>query len=145
MNKIKIIILLSITLVTLNACFNKDDGLTNAKKLMVSQPCLPVENNCEILLDDNVKLRLQFKAPPSYQRLLPVTLESNNATLENISILLLVDGKKMPAENMKMSEDKKYWEAQLLPFATVTKDNLKVRLTMSYKGSLYSAEFPIIH
>lgn len=143
MTKIKIFILLSIALLTLSACFDTDDGLADAKKLIISRPCLPLENSCQILLDDNVKLQLQFKASPSYQRLLPVTLESNDTTLEDISILLLIDGKKMPAETMKMSEDKKHWEAQILPFATVTKDNLKIRLTLTYKGSLYSAEFPV--
>jgi len=145
MTKIKSIILLSITLVTLSACFNKSDGYTDAKRLIVSQPCLPVENNCEILLDDNIKLRLQFKTPPSYQRLLPVAIESTEATLEDISILLLIDGKEMPSEKMKVSEDKKVWEAQLLPFATVTKDNLKIRLTVSYKATRYFAEFPVIY
>jgi hypothetical protein len=129
----------------LSACFNTDDEMAGAKKLVVTQPCLPVDNNCEILLEslDNVKLRLQFKAPPSYQRLLPVTLESTEASLENILITLLIDGDKMPAEEMKISGDKQYWEAQILPFATVTKDNLKVRLTISYKASRYFAEFPV--
>lgn len=145
MVKIKIVALLSITLLALSACFNTDDGPIGAKKLIVNQPCLPVENNCEILLDDNTKLRLQFKAPPSYQRLLPITLESTNASLESISISLLIDGKEMPSEKMRVSEDKKYWEVQLLPFATVTKDNLKIRLTVSYKATLHFAEFPILY
>lgn len=145
MTKLKTIILLCITFVTLSACFNTSDDFADAKKLIVNQPCLPVEGNCEILLKDNIKLRLQFKATPSYQRLLPVTLESTDASLENISILLLIDGKEMPSENMKVSEDKKYWEAQLLPFATVTKDNLKVRLILTYKDSRYFAEFPVIY
>lgn len=145
MAKLKIIILFSITLITLSACFNNNDDLADAKQLIVNQPCLPVENDCEILLNDNVKLRLQFKAPPSYQRLLPITLESSETMLENISIMLLIDGQKMPSEKMKASEDKKHWEAQLLPFATVTKDNLKIRLTISYKASRYFAEFPIVY
>lgn len=145
MIKIKIIALLSITLLTLSACFSTNDDLADAKKLIVSQPCLPVENNCEILLNNNIKLHLQFKAPPSYQRLLPITLKTTEATLENISISLRIDGKEMPSEKMRAREDKKVWEAQLLPFATVTKDNIKVRLTVSYKGILHFAEFPALY
>ena len=146
MIQIKTITLLSIVLVALSACFDKSDDFANAKKLIISQPCRPLENSCEILLaksDGNIKLHLQFKAPPSYQRLLPITLESSEATFENISIQMLIGGKKMPSEKMKLSEDKKYWEAQLLPFATVTNNNLSFRLIVTYKSELYFAEFPV--
>ena len=51
----------------------------------------------------------------------------------------------MPSEKMKVSEDEKFWEAQLLPFAKVTKDNLKVRLTVSYKSILHFAEFTVLY
>ena len=145
MSNIKIITLLSLVLVTLSACLGKNDDFAGAKKLVVSQPCLPIENNCEIFLEDNIKLSLKFKAPPSYQRLLPITLETNDTKLDNITISMLIDGKKMPSETMKPSENKKVWEAQLLPFATVTKDNLKLRLKITVKSKTYAAEFPVIY
>jgi hypothetical protein len=148
MAKTRIITLLSIVLVMLSACFNEGNSFSNAKKLTLNKPCLAVENKCEILLindNDNIKIHLYFKAPPSYQRLLPITLESSNTKLNNISISMIIDDKEMPPEKMKLSENKTLWEAQLLPFATVTKDNLKLRLIVSYKSELYFAEFAVLY
>jgi len=145
MNKIKIFTLFTITLIVLSACFNKNNDFADANKLIVNQPCMPVKNNCEILLDKNIKLHLKFMASPSYQRLLPVSLESRDAVMNNITITMIIDGKEMPSEKMLLSENKKIWEAQLLPFAAVTKDNVKLRLEVTYNNKLYVAEFPVTY
>ena len=49
----------------------------------------------------------------------------------------------MPSIKMKNTGDKKLWTANLMPNATVSNKNLKVRLAVSYKASLHIAEFPI--
>lgn len=121
-----------------------NDDITKDKKLVVTNECKPLNNQCEIL-GIGLKLNLQFKAPPSYQRLLPITLESEKNSLDDVSMSLLINGEEMPPVKMKQLGDKKHWEAQLLPFATVNKNNLKIRLVVSYKAALHFAEFPIVY
>ncbi len=121
---------------------NSNNDLTKDKKLIVTNNCKPLENKCEIL-GIGLKLNLSFKAPPSYQRLLPITLVSEQNSLDDVSMSLLIGGKEMPPMKMKQIGDKKNWQADLMPFATVNKDNLKIRLAVSYKAALHFAEFPV--
>jgi len=124
-----------------NKSDNSSDSMAGHNSLTVTEQCKPVENKCEIV-GANIKLKLQFKAAPSYQRLLPVTLESFDFSLESAFITMIIDGKEMPAIEMKRS-DNKSWEAQLMTFASIKKDNIKIRLLVSANKELYSAEFPI--
>lgn len=120
------------------------DDITKDKRLVVTQECKPLENQCEIL-GIGLKLNLQFKAAPSYQRLLPITLTSEKNSLDDVSMSLLIDGEEMPPVKMKQVGDKQHWEAQLMPFATVNKHNLKIRLVVSYKAALHFAEIPVLY
>jgi hypothetical protein len=146
MNKYQTIIFcISFFLFFLSGC-NKSAGSTdNAVKknsLVSTGECKPVENKCRIL-GAGIKLNLQFKAAPSYQRLLPVILTSTDNALESVSITMIIGGKEMPAVQMKALNDKKRWEEQLMTFAKITKDNIKIRLVVSSKSELHSAEFPV--
>ena len=131
-------------LLFLGGCNKPNDSIgSNAKhsELTVTQQCKPVENKCEIS-GANIKLKLQFKATPSYQRLLPVTLEAFDAPLESASITMIIDGEEISATKMK-NNGENGWEAQLMTFAKIKKDNIKIRLLVSTNKELYSAEFPI--
>ena len=134
------------SLLFLSGCNKSTDSTNDAtkhNKLTVTEQCKPVENKCEIF-GEKIKLKLQFKAAPSYQRLLPVILESFDSTLESAFITMIIDGEETPAIEMKSSNAKK-WEAQLMTFAKIKKDNIKIRLLISYNKKLYSAEFPILY
>ncbi len=124
-----------------NKSDNSSDSMAGHNSLTVTEQCKPVENKCEIV-GANIKLKLQFKATPSYQRLLPVTLEAFDASLESASITMIIDGEEMPATKMK-NNGENGWEAQLMTFAKIKKDNIKIRLLVSANKELYSAEFLI--
>jgi hypothetical protein len=137
------IIVISITTVfLLVGCENPSNNAIKGKQLAVTTPCKPIENNCKII-GEGLKLNLQFKAPPSYQRLLPITVESMGDSLDELSISMIIDGKEMPAVKMDNMGDKKLWSAQLMTFAIVTKDNLSIRITMTHNAEIYFAEIPI--
>ena len=147
MNKYKLItifIILAIAGYFLSASFSSNFTKTSAigEKLVVANVCKPLENKCEVSGKD-LKLNIQFKARASYQRLLPITLNSSINSLDEVSMSLVIGDQEMPLEAMKSVGDKKHWEVQLMPFAEVTKDNLKIRLTVSSKEKLYFAEIPI--
>lgn len=148
--KPKISLLLSAFLIfcayILNGCFNNNSSgnSVSGKQLVVTHQCKPLENQCEIL-GEGVKLYLQFKTQPSYQRLFPIALESKNNPLDSASMMLVIGGKEMPPVELKSSADKKYWRASLMPFAEVTKDNLVIHLSVSYETELYTAKFPIAY
>ena len=130
-------------------CDKPTDKPSNAKPLTVINSCKPLENKCEIT-GTGVSLKIAFKAEPSYQRLLPIVLESTNA-LEAVSMTLVIADKEMPAEKMKNiggngeGGDKKHWEVQQMPFAEVSKTNLKLRLTVLSNGETYFVELPIVY
>jgi hypothetical protein len=122
--------------------YTDSDDISKDKKLVLTGTCKPVQDQCEVL-GIGLKLNLNFDAAPSYQRLLPITLTSEKNSLDDVSMSLMIDGKEMPPVKMIQGGDKKLWRANLMPFATVTKDNLTVRLAVSYKSALHFAEFPI--
>lgn len=113
--------------------------LVSGKKLVVTDVCKPLENKCEILGED-LKLNIQFKAAASYQRLLPITLNSTLNPLDEAFMSLVIGEKEMPQEAMINVRDNKHWVVQLMPFAEVTKENLKIRLTVLSKGERYFSE-----
>lgn len=122
---------------------NTNDKITKDKKLVVTNVCKPLNDQCEIL-GIGLKLNLNFKLAPSYQRLLPVSLTSEKNSLDDVSMSLLINEEETPPVKMvSMNGDKKKWKVQVMPFSTVTKNNLKIRLVVSYKASLYFAEFPV--
>ncbi len=124
-----------------NKSTESTDTVAKHNDLTTTGQCKPVENKCEIL-GAKIKLKLQFKATPSYQRLLPVTLESFDTPLESAFITMIIDGEEMPAVKMTNSKGKS-WEAQLMTFAKIKKDNIKIRLLISHNKELHSATFPI--
>jgi hypothetical protein len=146
MNKYQTIIFcISFFLFFLSGCNKSADSTDSVAKkndLIATGECKPVENKCEIL-GAGIKLNLQFKAAPSYQRLLPVILTSTDKALESVSITMIIGGEEMPAVQMKALSDKKRWEEQLMTFAKITKDNIKIRLVVSFKSEIHSVEFPI--
>ncbi len=87
---------------------------------------------------------LKFKTTPSDQGLLPIELISETS-LDDVTILLIVAVEEAAPMKMKDSGDKKYWVLEFIPIGTVTKDNLRVRLAVSYKALLCSAEFSVIY
>ncbi len=121
--------------------YSGEDDLTKDKKLVVTGECWPLKNKCEVL-GIGMEMHIQFKAPPSYQRLLPIELISQTS-LDDVAMSLIIDGKEMPPVKMSKNKDKKHWEADLLPFGNVTKNNLQIRLAVSYKAALHFAEFPV--
>lgn len=129
-------------LAALSACDNSGQAPKNAKALNITERCKPLENKCE-LLAQGLNLQLQFKVAPSYQRLLPITLESKEKGLEKATIVLIIGDKEMPPILMEKAADNKHWSAQLMPFAAVSKDNLKLRLTISSQSEIFYAEFPV--
>jgi len=120
-----------------------DDKITKDKKLIVTNDCKPLSDQCEIL-GIGLKLNLNFKFAPSYQRLLPISLTSEKNSLDDVSLYLLINEEKTPPVKMvSIGGDKKNWETNMMPFSKVTKENLKIRLVVSYKASLHFSEFPI--
>ena len=111
------------------------------KKLVVTDSCLPVEDRCEIL-GVGMEMHLKFQAPPSYQRLLPIELLSKTS-LDDVAMSIIIAGEEAQPIKMIDSGDKKRWTVDLMPTGTVTPDNMKVRLAVSYKAALHLAEFPI--
>jgi len=147
MSKYKLIIVIIILAIAgyfLSANLNDHSTkkLTTGEKLVVTDTCKPLENKCEILGVD-LKLNIQFKAQASYQRLLEITLNSSVNPLDEVSISLLIDGQEMPMEAMKSVGDKQHWEAQLMPFADVTKDNLQVRLRVLFNRKFYYSKVAV--
>ena len=117
--------------------------ITKDRKLVVSGSCKPLKKKCEIL-GVGLKLDLQFETKPSYQRLLPITLYSEKNSLDDVSMSLLIDGEEMtPVKMMKVDGDKKKWTVKLMPFATISNDNLRIRLAVSYKAALHFVEIPV--
>ena len=122
---------------------NTADKVTKDKKLVITNDCKPLSDQCEIL-GIGLKLNLSFKFFPSYQRLLPISLTSEKNSLDDVSISLLINGEEtLPVKMVSIGGDKKNWETNMMPFSKVTKENLKIRLVVSYKASLHFAEFPI--
>ena len=111
------------------------------KKLVITGSCLPVDDRCEIL-GIGMVMHLKFQAPPSYQRLLPIELHSNTS-LDDVAMSLIIAGEESKPVKMKDTGDKQRWTVDLMPFATVSPDNMKMRLAVSYKAALHLAEFPI--
>ncbi len=128
-------------LLLLIGCDKPASSSVTPNDLIVTDQCRPVDNKCE-LLGAGIKLHLQFKATPSYQRLLPVILGSFDTTLKSVSISMIIDGKEMPAIEMKDIGGRQ-WEAQLMTFAKITKDNIKIRLSVSHHTKLLTAVFPV--
>ena len=87
---------------------------------------------------------LKFKTTPSDQGLLPIELISETS-LDDVTILLIITVEEAAPMKMKDSGDKKHWVLEFMPIGTVTKDYLRVYLAVSYKASLYFAEFSIIY
>lgn len=146
MNKHTLTIILAIMSLTLGgyffADFYKGNNTVDADKtLLVTGNCLPVDDHCEILGTD-MEMRLKFQAPPSYQRLLPIEL-SSKTSLDDVSISLIIAGEETKPMKMKNTEDKKHWTSNLMPFAIVNSENMKIRLAVSYKSITHVAEFPI--
>ena len=120
------------------------DEIENAdKKLLVTGDCRPVENQCEIL-GIGMEMHLKFNTTPADQRLLPVELNSKTS-LDDVAMSLIIAGKEVAPMKMKNTGDKKLWITEIMPIGTITKENLKVRLAVSYKASLHLAEFPITY
>ncbi len=111
------------------------------KKLVVTESCLPVDDRCEIL-GVGMEMHLKFQAPPSYQRLLPIELLSKTS-LDDVAMSLIIAGEKSQPVKMQDTGDKKRWTVDIMPTGTVTSDNMKIRLAVSYKAALHLAEFPI--
>jgi len=147
MNKYKILTILIVSLLAIggyiftNIYSDSGNTISKEKKLVVTGACKPIENQCEIL-GNEIKMTLSFKAPPSYQRLLPITL-SSETSLDDVSLSLIINDDEMAPIKMKNTGDKKTWMANVMPNATVSNKNLKIRLTVSYKATLHSAKFPI--
>jgi hypothetical protein len=138
----RIIVISIATAFLLSGCEKPSNNVVNGKQLVVTTPCKPIENNCRIE-GEGLKLKLQFKAPPSYQRLLPITVESIDNSLDELLISMIIDGKEMPAVKMDDMGDKKMWGAQLMTFAIVTKDNLNIKINLTHNAKAYFAEIPI--
>ena len=111
------------------------------KKLVVTDSCLPIDDRCEIL-GIGMEMHLKFQAPPSYQRLLPIELHSKTS-LDDVAMSLIIAGEESKPIKMKDTGDKQRWTVDLMPFATVSPDNMKIRLAVSYKAAIHLAEFPI--
>ena len=114
------------------------------KSLVVTGQCDPIHQKCEILGDSDIRLNLQFKAPPSYQRLLPVILNSETS-LTLVTISLIINGEKMPPQAMQQVADDKHWATNIMPNTSVSNNSLKVQLQVLSDAALYSAEFPIMY
>ena len=144
MSKLNKFLFIILTISLLSGCGKGSDDLTSQNTLSVNGVCKPVINQCEIV-GENIRIKLQFKATPSYQRLLPTVVETPNTLIQNISITMIIDGKEMPALEMKKSAVNQ-WETALMTFAKVTKDNIKIRLVVSYNNKRKdSAVFPITY
>jgi len=124
-----------------NSSNKKETGAET--KLIVTKQCRPVENQCEIL-GEGMEMHLKFHAVPSYQRLLPISLVSKTS-LDEVAMSLIIGGKEDDPVKMKNSGDNKNWTIDIMPFETVTPDNIKVRLEVSYKASMYLVEFPVMY
>ena len=121
--------------------YKENDNEDKDKKLVVTDSCLPVEDRCEVL-GIGMEMNLKFNAPPSYQRLLPIELTSKTS-LDDVAMSLIIAGEESKPVKMKDTGDKQHWTVDLMPFATVSPDNMKIRLAVSYKAAIHLAEFPI--
>ncbi len=121
--------------------YKENENEDKDKKLVVTDRCLPVEDRCEVL-GIGMEMHLKFQAPPSYQRLLPIELLSKTS-LDDVAMSLIIAGEESQPVKMIDSGDKKRWTVELMPTGTVTPDNMKIRLAVSYKAALHLAEFPI--
>ena len=120
-----------------------NNSITQDKKLVVTDRCKPLNNQCEIL-GIGLKLNLVFKAFPSYQRPLPIMLISEKNTLDDVSMSLLINNEEMsPTKMTPIKGDNKKWEVQLMPFSKIENNKLKMRLVVSYKAALHFVEFPV--
>lgn len=123
--------------------YSDEEKAEDLDKMLVvtDDSCLPVEDRCEIL-GVGMEMHLKFQAPPSYQRLLPIELLSKTS-LDDVAMSIIIDGEEAQPVKMVDSGDKKRWTIELMPTGTVTPDNMKIRLAVSYKAALHLAEFPI--
>lgn len=149
MNKHKVVAIFMVPFLALGGWILADiygssnDKIIKDKKLVVTNVCKPLSDQCEIL-GIGLKLSLNFKIAPSYQRLLPISLTSEKNSLDDVSMSLLINEKETsPVKLLSMSDDRKRWETQIMPFSIIKKDNLRIRLVVSYKASLHFAEFPV--
>jgi hypothetical protein len=111
------------------------------KRLFVTGECKPVEDSCEIL-GIGMEMHLKFNSTPRYQELLSIELNSKTS-LDDVAMSLIVAGNELAPVKMKNTGNKKNWIIKITPADAVTKDDLKVRLAVSYKASLHFVEFPI--
>ena len=123
--------------------YSTDEIESADKKLVVTDECRPVDNQCEIL-GIGMEMHLNFNAAPVDQRLLSIELNSKTS-LDDVAMSLIIAGIEVAPMKMKNTGDKKRWILDIMPIGMITKNNLKIRLAVSYKASLHLAEFPITY
>jgi len=124
--------------------YSKNNEETDTdKKLVITNECRPVDNQCEIL-GVGMEMRLRFESVPSYQRLLPIELISETS-LDDVALSLVIAGNELAPVKMQDTGGKKRWTIEVLPDSTPSASNIRVRLAVSYKAALHLADFPIIY
>lgn len=120
---------------------NNNEDTDTDKKLVVTNECRPVNNQCEIL-GVGMEMRLKFESTPSYQRLLPIELISETS-LDDVAMSLVIAGEELAPVKMQDTGDKKRWTIEIMPNSTPSASNIRVRLAVSYKAALHLADFPV--
>ena len=146
MNKHKVIAIMMAPFLALGGYILADIYMGNDfdkadKRLVVTNECKPVSGQCEIL-GVGMAMRLSFKNTPQNMDDISVEIHSKTS-LDDIAMSLIVGEEESQPVKMQASNDKKHWMANIKPSTSVGKNNLKVRLAVSYKAVLHFSEFPV--